>query len=532
MVTGSISGMGSNYVITLRAVTAETGDVIARGQVEAGSREQVLETLGEAAIRLRAELGESLSSIEQFDVPLVQATTSNLQALKAYSLAIELNQTGRFSEAISQWENAVNFDPNFAVAHAVLGTVYAVLRQVERSISHAKKAFELRDRVSQREKYGISTIYYRAVTGELEKAIKEAGLWKQTYPRDYTVHQWLSRTYNDLGRYEEAIDEAREAIRLNPRDPSSIDNLADSFKRLNRYADAKEIIDQAMAQGLDSGSFHYCLYEIGFINNDPALMQEQIDWHKGDPFEFFIIAAQARSLAFSGQLGKAREILGRAIEMVQRHNINENVALFSAWNAYWAACFGNCQQVPEVSLAALEVSRDWQTLVAVASALSLCGEIDQAESLIDEVAGQYPKHTMIKGLWLPTIKATIEIERSNPTAAIQLLQPVIHYEEAPDLAGFRAKYFRGQAYLQLGDGTKAAAEFQKILDRRGQVPLSPLYPLAHLGLAQAANLEGDIAKSKKAYQDFFALWKDAEPDIPILIEAKQEYAELLKSESR
>jgi tetratricopeptide (TPR) repeat protein len=261
-------------------------------------------------------------------------------------------------------------------------------------------------------------------------------------------------------------------------------------------------------------------------------MQEQINRFKGNPLEFAMLFFRAKASASSGQLVKAREHINRAREMVLRLKFNENAATLKLVCAFWAASFGDCQQVRKEALAPLNTSRDWLTLATAATALSWCGEIEQPESLIDEMITRYPNHTLLNGFWIPTIKAAIETQRGEPALAIQLLQPAIQYDEVPFPAGFLAKYLRAQAYLQLGDGSKAAVEFQRILDRKGQEPLSTQYPLAHLGIARSAKLDGDIAKSRKAYQDFLALWKDADPDIPILIEAQKEYAELLKSNGR
>jgi tetratricopeptide (TPR) repeat protein/tRNA A-37 threonylcarbamoyl transferase component Bud32 len=529
MVTGSISGMGSHYVIALRAVSAEPGDEIARDQVEAGSREKVLATLGQAAIGLRKKLGESIKSIDRFDAPIEQATTSNLEALQAYSMAWKQLYAGRAYESFPHFEKAVEMDPNFAMGHVALAAMYRTSYQSDLAALHARKAFELRDRVGQRERYAISLTFYALASGEIEKAIEETQLSIRTYPRDNVAWGALSDMYRGIGRYEESIEAARGAVRLNPNAVVNHLHLVSPYIGLGRNDEAKDIIERAIAQGMDMEDFHRILYLIGCINRDQALMQKQEAWCKGKPCGIDIVGIQANALAFSGRLQESREICNRAIQMAQRINPGGTAAL-GLERASWAAIYGKCGQVRQDISAALDISKDRQALARSAVALSLCGEVKQATSLLQEAIGRYPKDTFLNNLDKPIILAAIEIQRGNPAQAAEVLKPALLYEKAEGY--FADKHLRGQAYLMLRDGAKAAVEFQKILDSRGQDPLNPLYSLSHLGLARAAKLSGDATKSKKAYQDFLAIMKDADSDLPVLKEARSEYQKLVSTESK
>jgi serine/threonine protein kinase/tetratricopeptide (TPR) repeat protein len=526
MVMGSISGIGSYYVITLRAESAESGDVIARDLVEAESKEKVLDTLGKAAVNLREKLGESIKSIEQFDVPLEQATTSNLEALKAYSMGWKQMNSGK-GGAMSLWEKAIDLDPNFAAAHSVLAYFYDYGLQKNLAVVHARKAFELRDRVSKRERYQISIIYYRVVTEELEEAIKEVKIFLETYPPDGRFYRVLSQLYLEIGRYENAIDATREAMRLDPRLYINYMRLANSYLRLNQYDEVKDVYEQATAKGIDASGLRPLLYDIGFIHQDEAMMRQQINWYKGKSGDTGMVLRQARSLAFSGQLEKSKEIYDRVMEMAVDSNSSENAAAFLIASAGWFAAYGNCQKVKRDIAAALDISKERQLLPYAVMALSSCGEIDQAQLLFDELNEWYPKSTLVNELYKPTALASIEIHNGNPAKAIESLKCALRYEDVGEYFG--DEYLRGQAYLGLGEGDKAAVEFQKILDKRGQDPTSPFYSLAYLGMAKAANLSRDIAKSKKYYQDFLGIMKDADDDLPVINEAEDEYAELLRT---
>jgi serine/threonine protein kinase/tetratricopeptide (TPR) repeat protein len=521
LLTGSIASFGRNYVINLEAVNAQTGEVLASEQSEAEGKEQVLRSLGEAATRLREKLGESLSSIQKFS--LEQVTTSSLEALKAYTLGVEQNLKGKFFESIPSLKHAIELDPNFASAYSMLAANYTSTNQPGLAADAARKAFELRGRVSEREKLLIADQYYSKETGELDKAIEALELLVQTYPRDQDARHNLGYRYSLIGQHEKAIEEYREALRLNPSLGITRTNLALSLMRLNRFEEARAMGEQVIAQKFDSVSIHRYLYHLAFIRGDTAAMQQQVDWADGRPGEYDHLNWQAGTTAFAGQWQKARELSNRAAELAEQRKLEEEAGNSVSSNAEWAAVLGQCQQLRAEIARAAALPRTPLSFFRTGIALALCGDAAQAQAQNDEAVKRYPKNTLVNEVYSPLIRAAIDLQRGNRTQAIQMLQAVSRYE---GVSFYYQNYLRGQAYLGEGKGAEAAREFQTILDHRGWSPLSPLYPLAHLGLARAATLAGDMAKSRKAYQDFFALWKDADTDIPILIEAKKEYEKL------
>ena len=522
MLSGTISNLGGNHVITLEAVNAQTGEVIARQQEEAESKEQVLASLGKAATALREKLGESLASIQRFDAPIEQATTSSLEALKAFSLAREQNFGGEDFAAISHLKRAVELDPNFAAAYSSLAAGYSNTRQRELAALASQRAFELRDRASERERLTITSSYYTNVTGEVDKNIEVLEQLKQTYPRLAAPRSNLSLQYYNTGQYEKAIEEARESIRIKPNSASYV-NLGTSFFRLDRFDEAKEILEQATTQKMDSSTSHWGLYLVGFIQGDAEAMQQQIDWCSRRPDEYEHMYWQAGTAPFHGQLRKAKDLYDRAIAVMLRRDLKENAASSMMDRAVPEAIVGLCQQAKQGVADGLVIDRTRGASFNAAFVSAFCGDLKQAQLFADEFARRFPKSTLTNNIWLPVIRATMEIRRGNPAQAIQLLQSAIPYGGA----GNRwPNYIRGLAYLDQHDGAAAAAEFQTLLDHRGWGPTFYLYPLAHLGLARAAALTGDTVKSRIAYQDFFALWKDADSDIPILVEAKKEYEKL------
>ena len=523
MLTGTIASLGRNYVINLEAVNGQTGDVLAREQGEAEGKEQVLRTLGEAATRLREKLGESLSSIQKFDAPLEQATTSSLAALKAFSVGFEQNVKGKYLEAISSLRHAIELDPNFASAYRTLSAAYGNNKQPGLEAEAAQKAFELRERVSEREKLRIASSYYLSVTGEVNKAIEMLELCKQAYPRDAPTRVSLGSRYNTLGQYEKVIEESREGVRLNPNSSNAYGLQAIAYLRLGRFEEAKAIGEQALAQKLDSVYIHERLYYLAFIHGDTTAMQQQMDWASGQPGEYDHLNWQAGAAAFAGQWQKARELSNRAAELAQQRNLQEVAGDIVSSNAEWAAVLGQCQQSRTEIARAAALPRTPTSLFRAGMALALCDATAQAQTLTDEAVKRYPQNTIVNEINLPLIHAELEIQRGNRTQAIQILTAASRYES---VSNFYQNYLRGQAYLGERNGAAAASEFQKILNHRGWSPTSPLYPLAHLGLARATMLQGDTAKAQKSYQDFFALWKDADADLPVLIEAKKEYEKI------
>jgi len=520
--SGSISNLGSSYVITLEAVNGQSGEEMAREQVEAGSKEQVLKALSTAATKMREKLGESLQSIQKFDAPL-EVTTSSLEALKAFSLGYEQGIKGKFLEGIPSFKRAVELDPNFASAYGQLSIMYANSNQPVLAAEYAEKAFALRDRVSELERLRISSFYYTFVTGEVDKAIEVLELYKQTYPRDWRAPNNLSDRYFVTGQFEKAVESAREALRINPNNAVGYSNLGQAFTGLSRFAEAREVYDQALQQKIDTTDFHTGLYRIAFVSGDAAAMKQQLDWASGKPDEYVALDWQTQTPAFAGQYRRSQEFSRRAVDLAVHNDAKEVAARYGAEEALLGAIFGQCQQTKEGAAQALALERNTVSLTRSALALALCGGAGPAQPLIDELTKRYPKDTLVNSLWLPVIRAAIELNRNNPAQAVQLLETARRYEAA---AEFWPMYLRGQAYLHQQKGPEASAEFQTILDHRGQAPLSVLYPLAHLGLARATALANDTAKSRKAYQDFLALWKDADPDIPLLQEAKRDYEKL------
>lgn len=525
LLTGSISSLGSHYVISLEALNAYTGDAIARQQVEAESKERVLTALGNAVSQLREKLGESLPTLNRYDAPIEQATTSSLEALKAFSLGSEQQTRGRYLEAIPWYKRAVELDPAFAMAHARLAVAYDNSRQSELAAASATKAFEMKDRVSEREKLFISWRYYSITTRELDKTIEVLELWRQTYPRAAEPPNTLAFYYAQMGQFERAIEEAQEAIRLNPTRAQPYSNLAIALMCLNRFDEAKAVYEQALAQGLDSIGYHWGLYLIGLTKKDAQAMQEQIDFLTGKPNEYEAVDWQAKTKTFSGQLEKARELSSRAVELARERGLNEVASQFAISATLRQSVTGSCQPTAAGVATAMALAKTNAAMIEGALALAMCGETTQALALINEQYKRYPKDTLLNAIWLPTVKAIVELRRNNFNGAVELLEATRRYEKGY-AAAYWPFYMRGLAYLGQRDAARAEAEFKKILDSPGVNVNSGLYSLAYLQVARAVALGGDRARSRQAYDDFFALWKDADQNLPILQDARREYEKL------
>ena len=522
-IAGSISNLGSHYVITLEASNAQTGDTIARQQVEAENKEHVLSALGNAATKLREQLGESLASVQKYDAPIYQATTSSLEALKVYSLGVEQQLKGKYVEAIPLFRRATEMDPNFARAYATMSSMYYNSRQYDLAADASRKAYELRDRVGENERLYITQVYYDNVTGELEKYLETLELWKRTYPRESAPHNNLAVKYNELRLFDKGAEEAREAIRLNPNSASGYSLLATSFVGLNRFDEAKDVITGALSRKLENLSMHQNLYRIAFVQNDASAMMKEIEWANGKPEEYAAQTWQADSAAFSGQLQKAKAFSSSAIDLAQRRELKEVAAQLAMGAAVRDVQFGDCSKVKEHTAKALEISHDRITLSLAANALAICGEFGETQSIVDELTRRFPTDTLVNKERIPLIQAHLEIRRGNASSALQLLETTKAYERH---LLFPIAYLRGQAYLAEHKGPEAATQFREILENRGWSALSYFYPLAYVGIARAYVLQGDTAKARKAYEDFFALWKEADPGTPILIDAKKEYEKL------
>jgi tetratricopeptide (TPR) repeat protein len=532
LLAGSISNLGSQYVVTLEAVNARTGEAIAREQAEAESKEQVLGRLGAAATRLREKLGESLASVQKYDAPIEKVTTSSLDALKAYSLGNEQRGRGNPIEAASLYKRAAELDPNFALAYAVLSVLHANSGEAQLAQEYAAKAFELRDRVSERERFYISEKYYSYVTGEKEKALEVLQTWKQTYPRDIVPHVNIGVYYSLVGRYDRTLEESRAALAIDPTSDSARANVIDSFITLDRYDEAAGANEELFGRTPDSPAYHYFHTKLALIRGDAERVAREAAWYAGKPYEVDFLTVQVASAAASGQLRRSTEFARRAEEVFKGRDMKDNAALVETGVAETLAYFGDCRRAVEAAGRGLSVSRGRPALVTAGLAFSLCGDAARARAIVEELSKRYPKDSVTNGIWLPLIRAASYARRGGDgSAAVEALRPAERYELGDTLT-FRATYLRGQAQLLRRDGHAAAAEFQKILDRRGVDPFSPLYPLARLGLARAAALSGDNAKARTAYQDFLAAWKDADPDLPVLQEARREYEVLRRAEGQ
>jgi serine/threonine protein kinase len=531
---GSIGSLGSEYVLGLKAVNCQNGDTLAEKQVTAASKEKVLDTLGEAASELRGELGESLATVQKFDVPLYQATTSSLEALKAYSLGIKALQETSPSAAIPFYDRAIELDPNFAMAYTNLGIVYGdLLEEPGRSADNIRKAFELRERVSEREKFYITFNYYDNVTGELDKAAQTSEQWTQAYPRDDNADNAIATVYEYLGQYDKLVTEEIETVRLFPGGAIDHSNLMEGYIALDRLDEAKITFREATDRKLDDPFLHDDMYAVAFLEGDAEEMKRQAAWAVGKPgAEDILLSAQSDTEAFYGHLARARELSRRAVESARDSDKKETAALWQLNSALREAEFGNLERAREEVKAGLAIAstRDIQVLAALT--LARTGDAARSLAIVEELEKQFPVNTLLNHYWLPTTRAYIEIHRGNPAQALKLLEttatldlafPQPQFEEAGLLY---PPYARGQAYLLLHKGKEAASEFQKFLDHRGAVINTVLASPARYQLACALAMNGDTSGARKAYQDFFALWKDADPDIPILKEAKAEYAKL------
>ena len=525
MLTGSIASLGSHYVITLEALNAHTGDPIAREQIEAESKEKVLSSLGTAASNLRQKLGESLNSIKKYDVAIEQATTSSLEALKAYATGNQLRAQGHGLEATEYYKNAIRVDPNFAMAYARLAVFYGNTFQPDLAQEYAEKAFALRDRVSEHEKFYISEKYYNYVTGELDKAIEVLQAWAKEYPNDYIPHNNLGVNLTYLGRYDEVLKETSESIRLDPRNVSARGNLIEAFMCLERYDEAQQLLEQALQQNPDADEFHFYAYRLAFVRNDQEAMKKEIDWLSKQPHQGDLLDLQGGTAVFQGQVRKAIDFMTRSADSIKAEGRTENAAQEILAIAHVQAIAGYCQQIGPNITAGLALSRGRFALGSAAAALAYCGQAAQTQPLIEELQKRFPKDTPNNAVLLPGVRASLENSRGNFSQSIQLLEQARRFEPGP-ISSLWTMYLRGQAYLGMRSGEQAAAEFQKILAHRGVEPSSMFYPLAHLGLGRAATISGDSGKARKAYQDFFTLWKDADQDLPILIQAKKEYEQL------
>ena len=531
MLAGSIASLGAQYVVGLKALNCATGDVLAETQEQASDKEAVLKALGAAASNLRGKLGESLGSLQKYDTPLVEATTTSLEALQAYSLGQKTWALHGPAAAVPFTKRAIELDPNFATAYASLSTSYENLGETERAIEYARKAYELREKASELERLTIETNYYE-VAGELEKAVEVIEQWRQAYPRDSRPVRELTFMYGDLGEHEAALEQARNALQLGPHTEIYYFAVANAYMNLDRFEEAEAVFKEAQQRGVPQGEFLRELrYQLAFLKGDTAEMARMGSGAVDTPGLDFLVAAQADTEFWQGRVKRARDVTQRAMDLAQDTDAKEAAATYQAIAGLRETEAGNFERARTDAQEALKRGRGRDLLMLAALALARAGDTAGAERLAAEINRDYPLDTLAQKYWLPSIRAAIALQRKDAAEAIEILKPAETVElgqptSATQIALCPA-YMRGQAYLMLRDGTRAATEFQKFMDHRGLVGNFSLGAMARLGLARAFALQPDKAKAQAAYQDFLTLWKDADPDIPVFKQAKAEAMKLM-----
>jgi eukaryotic-like serine/threonine-protein kinase len=541
-IASSIGSLGSEYVVGLKAVNCQNGDMLAENQVTAAAKEKVLDALGEGASKLRTELGESLATVHKFDLPLEQATTSSLEALKAYSVGeIALREKGP-AAALPYHRHAIELDPNFVLGYAALARDYGNLGELERASEYSTEAFRLREHTSERERLAITSAYY-VLNGEPDKAAQTGQEWLESYPRESAAYEVLGFAYVEQGQYEKSMEIYRRALGFVPDSVELFAGLASAALSLQRVEEARLIIHAAQARKLDDESLHETLYAVAFIQSSSAEMAEQQQWFADKPAsEGTGLGLASDTEAYSGHVRKARELTSRAVYSSVRADSKEAAALSQAIAAVREAAYGNPDEARSAAAEAIKVApASPGGALEGALAFAMAGDTLQAESLARDLGKRYPVNIQVQSLWLPTIQAQLAINQKNPTVALKVLRAASPIELANIQFTLNASclyhvYVRGEAYLALGQGGPAAEEFQKIIDHSGIVWNCWTGALAHLGVARAnalqvessqgADADSARVRALAAYRDFFTLWKDADPEIPILKEANAEYAKL------
>ena len=542
-IAGSIGSLGSEYVLGLKAVNCQSGDTLAEELVTAASKEKVLDALDEASSKLRGELGESLETVRKFDVPLAEATTSSLEALKAYSLGRKAVDEANPAVALPHLQRAVELDPNFALGYWGVGWMYSSLGELGRAREYFTKAFQLREHTSEWEKLLITADYYSHVTGELDKSAQIYREQIESYPRQYSRYRGLGIAYAELGQYEKAVEITRQAMRLSPGTTADEENIANDALALQRFDEARQIIHEAQARKEGDLVMRAALYALAFIGSDSAGMAEQRQWLAGNPdYENLGLALASDTEAYRGHLGKARELSEGAVDSAIRADSKETGAIWQAIAAQREAAYGNAREARQSATDALKLTSASPGVEGeVALAFAMASDTARAESLAQDLGKRFPLDTQMQSLWLPAIQGQVALDRKNPASALNALQAESRIELGQilfviNLSCLYPKYVRGEAFLAAGQGTAAAAEFQEIIDHSGIVWNCWTGALSHLGVARANALQATTAqgadaaaarvRALAAYKDFLTLWKDADPDVPILKQAKAEYAKL------
>jgi serine/threonine protein kinase/tetratricopeptide (TPR) repeat protein len=524
MLSGSIASLGTQYVLTLNAINCQTGDSLAQQQAEASSKEQVLSALGTAVSKLRSTLGESLASVQKFDVPIEQVTTASLDALKAFALGNAEFDRGRPLSSLPFYRRAVELDPNFAWVYARMGTVYANAGELEMGKEYTRKAYELKDRVSEREKLYIMEHYYETVTGELDKEIETLELYDRTYPTDSVPGNNLAIAYSQIGEFEKAGEGARRSMAADPNSPNAYSGLSYAYSAMGRPDEAQQILEQALKRFPDSEDMHWGALWMALSVDKRDEAQRQLTWAKGKPTEFTFLQIQARALQSEGKLRSSGEMMQQAMELERSQNLKEIEMSDLGVLAVVQADFGVCDQARK-NAATIPAGKTRDADVNAGFVFATCGEGAKAESAISELNKNYPLDTLVQKVSIPQIRARAALQHGDSAKAIEQLRPTETYQFGY-IADGKPVYLRGLAYLQARQGSQAVTEFQKVLDHKPAFGASPYVSLARLGLARGLVLSGDSAKARIAYQDFFTAWKDADPDIPILKVARAEYAKL------
>lgn len=528
---GSISSLGSHYVIGLNALNCRTGDSLSKEQVEAEHREDILNKLHEAGTRLRNKLGESLASIQKYDTPLERATTSSLEALQAYSMASKIWRAKQDVAALPLYQHAVDLDPNFAMAYADLGVMYSDLNEAGLSEEYSRKAYQLRDRVTERERFSIDWTYYQYVTGDLEKAAQVCEVWKQTYPRDLAPYINLGLIDSYLGKLDGALTQDLQAMQVRADTARVYSNLSGDYLSLGRVKEAGAVLDQARSKKLDE-SLLSNFYQLAFLENNGPDMARYVDAAKGTETEDALLSSQADTEAYHGRLAEARELTRGAVNAALRAGAKETAAGWQATAALREAEFGNAAQARQEAMAALALAPTRDVRIATALALARSGDSARAQKMVDELYKQFPEHTLVVNYWLPSIRAALALQRNDAPLAVGFLQVTAAYDLGGATPPFSAgatlypAYLRGQAYMQQRQWSQATAEFERIREHRGLVWNFPTGALANLQLARAYAGAGEAAKAKTQYREFLALWQNADGDSSILREANAEYRKL------
>jgi eukaryotic-like serine/threonine-protein kinase len=528
---GSIAQIGTPYLLTVKAVNCSNGATLASTEAQASDKNHVLDGLGTAASEMRSKLGESLSTVQKFDTPLEEATTPSLEALKAFSAG---HRATSRDLGISFFKRAIEFDPNFAAAYSWLGIWYTAIGEPSVAAGYAQKAYELRDHASEPEKYFISAIYYKEATGNLEKAEQSLKLWAQAYPRAEMPHTYLAGgIYPQMGRFTDAVTEAQEAIRLNPSLSVPYALLMEGYMALNRFEEANAVYRQALERKLYHPFYPVYRYHLAFLQNDAAGMKQQVRLSAGKTsVEDTLLAYEADTAAYFGRVRDAEELTRQAMESAESEGGKEKAATFLATSGIREALFGNTEEARRRATLAMEPSAWIDAQYASALALAFAGDTGEARELAEALGKRFPEATSVRFNYLPTLRARLALNRGNVSEALEALRAAAPYDLGRSTFsdyvwnGLYPAFVRGEAYLAAHQSSEAAAEFQKILDHLGIVWNAPIGALAHLQLGRAYAMAGDTIKARAAYSDFLNLWKDADPDIPILKQAKTEYARL------